>query len=375
MLWSQVRSFDHDLYASLMIDFPANPTVGQSFTAAGVTWIWDGVKWLPSGLSPTVVPGINDNRLINGDMHIDQRGVASGGGGTAFSYTVDRWIYSGSQPTKGTWTRSSTTMPGGFPYYLQFTSSSAYALLTSDYFQFYQFIEADFISDFMWGTLSAQPVTLSFWVFSFLTGTFGGSLSNGTTTRCYPFTYSIPAANTWTKIVITIPGDTTGTWMLSGNGAGVGVHFDLGSGATYRGPANAWAGTNYVGATGTVSVVSTNGAFLLFTGVKLEIGNVATSYNRQSLAKSMADCQRYYQAGQIITSGYANAAGMFIYWSSLLPVVMRAAPTVVPTVQNLINCGSLAGGQYTSSTVWLQAAATATGQFTASASFTASAEL
>ena len=60
-----------------MIDFPASPTPGQRFTAAGATWIFDGVKWLPEGLAPTVAPGINENRIINGDMRIDQRGVAS----------------------------------------------------------------------------------------------------------------------------------------------------------------------------------------------------------------------------------------------------------------------------------------------------------
>ena len=151
------------------------------------------------------------------------------------------------------------------------------------------------IGDFAWGTSGAQPVTLSFWARSSLTGTFTGSLTNYAGTRSYPFTFSLPAANTWTRIVITIPGDTAGTWVMSGNCGALSVTFDLGAGANFSGPAGAWASGNFVGATGAVSVVATNAATFYVTGVKLEIGSVATPFNRQSLAKSMADCQRYYE--------------------------------------------------------------------------------
>ena len=111
------------------------------------------------------------------------------------------------------------------------------------------------------------------------------------------FSFLDPAgANTFrTKIVDTIPGDTSGTWVMSGNGGGVGLHFDLGAGATWRGTAGAWVNGNLIGATGAVNVVATNAATFYVTGVKLEIGSVATPFNRQSLAKSMADCQRYYE--------------------------------------------------------------------------------
>src|SRR4029077_4946774 len=146
-----------------------------------------------------------------------------------------------------------------------------------------QIIEADMISDLAFGTAQAQSVTLSFWAYSNQTGTFSGALVNSSSNRSYPFTYVISVANTWTRIVITIPGDVAGTWVMSGNGASLNVRFDLGSGATYRGPANAWAAANYVGATGAVSLSPTNLAFFALTGVKLEVGSVATPYNRQSL--------------------------------------------------------------------------------------------
>ena len=327
-----------------MIDFPASPTVGQQFTAAGVTWTWDGAKWLPSGLSPTVVPGIRENRIINGDMRIDQRN--GGASGAAFDYTVDRWaFYAAVTAGKGTWQRVASG--GGlpqFPYCLQFTSNSNYTSAAGDVFTFMQPVEADMISDFAWGTPSAQPVTLSFWAFSSKAGTFGGAVQNFPgQTRSYPFSFSIPTANVWAKVVLTIPGDTAGAWVMSGNGASLALGFDFGSGATYRGPANAWASANYIGVNGGQNILATSGATFAVTGVKLEIGSVATPFNRQSLAKSMADCQRYYcnLANISVSAGPpAAGAGEQTYNFVTLPTTMRAAPTIsVPTISST-NCSA-----------------------------------
>jgi hypothetical protein len=321
-----------------MIDFPANPTVGQQFIAAGVTWVWDGVKWSASGLSIAYVPlagfvpAMGDNRIINGDCRVDQRW--NGASGTANGYTVDRWRYYSSQAAKGTWqqaiNQASDIATTGFGYALNFRSSSAYTPLATDYFGFLQAIEADQICDFAWGTASAHPVTLSFWAYCTLTGTFSGAVQNYATTRSYPFTYSIPVANTWTRIAITIPGDTAGTWVLQGNSGSLDLLFDLGGGATYRAPAGAWANGNFLGANGAASLVATNGASLFLTGVKLEIGSVATPYNRQSLAKSMADCQRYYEAtaGQQFYSGNMNNANVYVI-NAYFKVTKRATPTMV----------------------------------------------
>jgi len=269
---------------------------------------------------------IGDNCIINGDMRIDQRGVASGGG-TANDYTVDRWQFQASQVGNGFWQRVASAVPG-FPYYLNFTSSSAYASLAADFFFFQQALEGDVISDFAWGTANAQPVTLSFWAFSSLTGTFSGCVKNYAATRSYPFIFSVSTANSWTKITITIPGDTGGTWVLSGNGGALYIVFDLGSGSTYRGPAGVWASANYQGVTGAVSVVEINGAAWGVTGVKLEIGSVATPFNRQSLAKSMADCQRYYSTVSAHLLTTATAASEYVCTTAALPVTMRTAPTL-----------------------------------------------
>ena len=317
----------------MAIDFPSSPTTGQTYTtSSGVTWIWDGVKWTATGAAAPLVLPMNDNRVINGDMRIDQRN--GGASGTASGYTVDRWAYAASVAGKGTWARNlggAATIQTGFLYYLGFQSSSAYASLAGDVFVFRQPIEADMVGDFAFGQPNAQPVTLSFWAYSNLTGTFSGAI-NGAATRSYPFTFSIPAANVWTRAAITIPGDTSGAWVLSGNGIGATVMFDLGNGSTFRGPANAWASADYRGVTGAVSAVATNAAFFLVTGVKLEIGSVATPFNRQSLAKSMADCQRYYYQGEI--AYLANfPSGVTAGTTLFFPAIMRAVPTIASISQ------------------------------------------
>ena len=269
----------------------------------------------------------HDNRIINGDMRIDQRN--NGAAGTAINvYTADRWKYSGSLAAKGTWQRSTgpaALAATGFPYFLQFTSSSAYTPLAADFFNFFQPIEADAVSDFAWGTANAQPVTLSFWASSSQAGTFSGVVQNYASTRSYPFSFPLPTS-TWTKVVITIPGDTAGTWVMSGAGGALALFFDLGSGATYRAPAGAWAAGNFVGANGAASVVSTNAAAFYLTGVKLEIGNVATPFNRQSLAKSMSDCQRYF-LWLPINMRFMATTGSQVMQAVSFPA-MRASPAI-----------------------------------------------
>jgi hypothetical protein len=322
------------------------------------------------------LPVAGSNRIINGDMRWDQRN--NGATGTAITvYTVDRWLYGGTQAAKGTWGRVTPSAAPNFGYHLGFTSSSAYTALATDAFDFIQPIEADMVTDFAWGTPQAQPVTLSFWVLSSLSGTFSGCLYNAPTpaTRSYPFTFSIPTANTWTKIVITIPGDTGGTWVMNGNLAAFYVAFDLGSGASFRGPAGAWASANYRGATGAVSVVATNGATFSLTGVKLEVGSIATPFNRQSLAKSLTDCQRYYQTGQLYNApGITTTASAAVAMATSPVVTMRASPTTGILTNSSNNLSSVVVGanlnMFTAS-----GTATAAGVYAFNVTFNANAEL
>ena len=251
------------------------------------------------------------NRIINGGMVIDQRNAGASVTPVNAQYSVDRWAWNLTQASKFTTQQNagSVTPPVGFSNYLGVTSSSAYSVLTGDYFYFTQKIEGFNTADLAWGTANASTVTVSFWVRSSLTGTFGGGICNDAGNRSYPFSYSIPVANTWTQISVTIAGDITGTWIGATNGNGLNLRLSLGVGATYSGTAGAWVAGNIISATGAVSVVGTSGATFYITGVQLEKGSVATSFDQRAYGTELALCQRYYESTFSIGSAPVQNGG------------------------------------------------------------------
>jgi hypothetical protein len=287
----------------------------------------NGVTFPDSSLqSAAASPYVLKNRIINGAMVINQRGFS--GTPTDGAYTLDRWYADMGAASKYTVSQNagSVTPPAGFVNYLGVTSSSAYSISATDIFTISQKIEGYNISDLAWGTASAKTVTLSFLVYSSLTGTFGGTLRNNGNSRCYPFTYSIPTANTWTTISVTIAGDTSGTWLTT-NGNGLVVAFGLGVGSTYSGTAGAWSSNLYFSATGAVSVVSTNGATFYITGVQLEVGSTATPFERRLYGHELANCHRYYVVlGQIFGYAMADTTTMQL---TACHSVMRTNPTAL----------------------------------------------
>ena len=273
------------------------------------------------------------NRIINGAMVIDQRNNGASGTGND-NYTVDRWAYFGSQASKGTWQQNAgaVTPPTGFSNYWGFTSSSAYSVGATELFVINQKIEGFNFSDLAFGSASASTVTISFWVQSSLTGTFGGYLSNSAQNRNYPFSYTISSANTWEQKTITIAGDTTGTWIGSTNGIGARVGFSLGIGSTNSTTANAWNGTtNAVGVTGAVSVVGTNGATFYITGVQLEKSTVASTFDFRLYGIELGLCQRYYLPVSVNRQAAGGGSTVSVAVNMPTPVQMRTAPTVTGT--------------------------------------------
>jgi len=300
-----------------------------------------------NGMTPTAqsLQGFR-NRIINGDMRIDQRNAGASVTPANSQYLVDRWQAVLTAASKYSLQRNAAavTPPASFTNYLGATSLSAYSVISSDAFAVVQGIEGFNVADLGWGTANAQTVTLSFWVRSSLTGAFGGSFYNGGATRSYPFTFTVSAANTWEQKTITVAGDTTGTW-LTDNGGGIFVRFSLGAGATFSGTAGAWAAGNIVQPTGSVSVVGTSGATFYITGVQLEAGSVATPFERRPYGTELQLAMRYFIR-------INDPGGIGVYGGGIvsrvtfpLPVPMRSSITLTaPSTYNFYNGATTATG-------------------------------
>lgn len=299
------------------------------------------------------------NRIINGDMRIDQRNAGASVTPANADYTLDRFQTTLSQTSKYSVQRS-TTAPAGFKNSMLVTSLSAYTVGSAENFTISHGIEGFNVADLGWGTADAKTVTLSFWVRSSLTGTFGGAINNEANNRSYPFSYSISAANTFEFKTVTIAGDTTGTWE-SGSNCGIRVRFGLGVGSTLSGTAGSWSGTALRSATGATSLVGTNGATFYLTGVQLEVGSGATPFESRPYGTELALCQRYYV--DLANNGgaaqntyraigfcatYTTTQGTYVVQ---VPVPMRALPSLTQAgVMYLQNLGTTSvsgfGGPY-----------------------------
>jgi hypothetical protein len=310
------------------------------------------------------------NRIINGAMVIDQRNAGASVSGNAV-YCLDRWLANASQNNKYTVQRNagSVTPPAGFINYLGVTSSSAYSVGASDQFSIIQPIEGLNVADLGWGTANAATVTLSFWVRSSLTGTFGGCFTNSAANRFYVFSYTISAANTWEQKTVTVAGDTSGTWLTT-NGVGIYVWLSIGAGSSVSGTAGSWGASALYQPTGAVSVVGTNGATFYITGVQLEKGSTATSFDYRPYGTELALCQRYYYRQTSIGNnspffvGQTYSASQQNYITQF-PVQMRAAPSLgLSALSNFNILTYAAGGTVTNLTANLSiATATTYGAF------------
>jgi hypothetical protein len=275
------------------------------------------------------------NRIINGDMRIDQRNAGAAVTPASGAYVLDRWIQIQGVASKYSveQTISGTSAPSGFTDYLGVTSLSAYASLAADPFLTSQYIEGFNVADLSWGTASAKTITISFWVRSSLTGTFSFSVCNAPANRNYIATYTIAVADTWEYKTVTIAGDTSGTWG-TGNGIGIQLRFDLGSGSNFNGTAGSWGSSNLLRTSGSQSVVGTNAATWYITGVQLEVGSVATPFERRPYGTELALCQRYYYRIKGVDDASHFGSGFNISTTqavalTFFPVSMRIAPTAL----------------------------------------------
>jgi len=268
------------------------------------------------------------NRIINGNMVIAQRGTAAVT--TSAAYPVDR--FSTVNATDGTFSAQQVSdAPSGFINSLKWTTTAAdTSLSAAQYTSTLQFIEGLNVTDLAWGTASAATVTLSFWVKSSVTGTFSGALANNAYDRSYPFNYTISVASTWEQKTITIAGDTSGTWLTT-NGIGIRLYMSLGAGSNFTGTASAWNAAGYTASTtGTASVIGTLNATWQVTGVQLERGSNATSFEFIDYGRQLIQCQRYFYKPTFNEECYIGVCYSTTQLNCPIgfPVTMRSAPTI-----------------------------------------------
>jgi hypothetical protein len=286
------------------------------------------------------------NRIINGDFNIDQRNSGATVVPSSTQNVTDRWkmnINGSGRVTSGQ-NYGGVATPSPFVSYYGMKVTTTTTPGSGDYNFFSQVIEGPNINDLQWGNANAQTVTLSFWAYSSLTGTFGGSVRNfGGFNRSYPFTYTISSADTWEKKTVVIPGDTTGTWTVS-TAAGIELIFIIANGSTFQSAPGAWAAGNFHGPTGSLAnLIGTLNSTLYITGVQIELGTVATPFEKRNYGHEFSLCQRYYQITEVRVGGYHTTGGG-LRGSAYLNTAMRPIASPVFTVlatDESANLGSL----------------------------------
>ena len=275
------------------------------------------------------------NRIINGAMVIDQRNAGASVTPSNGAYTLDRWA--AFTNGAGVYTvQQSSTAPARFTNSLLCTVTTIDSSVTgTDYYMLQHKVEGFNSADFAWGSASAASVTLSFWVRSSITGTYSVKLGNSASDRYYVATYTINSANTWEQKTITLTGDTSGTWVTN-NGTGIEIRFAMAIGSSFTtSTLNAWtAGSSFGSTTASNNWIGTNGATFYLTGVQLEVGSTATSFDYRPYGTELALCQRYYY--RIVSqASYGRFGPAYVQNTTAsqatiaFPVTMRTSPSAL----------------------------------------------
>jgi len=295
------------------------------------------------------------NRIINGDMRIDQRnagGVVAASQNVSNVYMLDRWCYYFYGVGTANFQQVSDA-PAGFTKSLKMTVTGVDSTIAgADDYMIRHFIEGFNFADMGWGAAGAQSATLSFWVKCSTTGVIAVALQSGAGDLSYVTPVTINSANTWEYKTVTIAGPASGTFA-TGNTANVSVNFSVGNSKTNT--ANTWNAGNYIGVSGATNFMATNGLTFQVTGVQLEKGSTATSFDYRPYGTELALCQRYYfktgsGAGGTLAIGQAansTLAEMHVHF----PVSMRAAPTALDQSGTASNYSIIYGVNSAASTV------------------------
>lgn len=289
--------------------------------------------------------GLFRNRIINGDMRIDQRfsGIAQTGVSANSCVVADRFTFASSngvvttqQQTNSTYAAMGASLGVYFTNYVSITVTTANASpATTDSSILYQAVEGTNIADFGWGTPNALPVVLSFYVYSNAIGTYSAGLRGGG--QSISFTFSIATKNVWRRVVLTVPGDTLGTWAMDTTNA-VQAYVTLlpcaANGAVTT--AGVWQSGSISAVSGQTNFLATAGNSIAFTGFQLEKGTLVTPFEFRPYQTELSLCQRYFSQLSssaaterlVACAGYSNSStGGQLIALYQYPVPMRATPT------------------------------------------------
>lgn len=264
------------------LNVTGNTTIGGSLTVGG-----------------NVISGGTSfrNLMVNGQIRFNQRTEGVPPGLSTNGFIADQWAFNCSSNTVLTARKNIFGTPIAPPGFINSLGGQTTVVTPAagDFFTIIQNIEGQNLTQSLWGSISALPYTLSFWVISSATGTFGGVVMNGNKTWSYPFTYTVTAANAWQKKTITIPGPTNPSWNLVDNTVGATIAWSYGSGATFTSPAGAWINANAQGGANGQTGNSSTVAALSIGGVQFEQGISATTFEWLRVDEDLARCQRYFE--------------------------------------------------------------------------------
>ncbi len=269
----------------------------------------------------------NRNLIINGAMQVAQRGTSFTASSTSAYWGVDRFAFQTNANTDSTIAQVADA-PVGFEYSFKFTNGTAYTPVTTDFGRVFTRLEGYNVNNLNLGTSDATSITLSFWVKSSVTGSFG-AMVGGSGNGIYVWSYSISQANTWEYKTLTVPAGTITTFNGSTtNGQGFQVAWDMGEGPN-RSNSAGWHSNQPVsemGLTSGTKIVATASATWQITGVQLEVGEQATPFEHRSYGDELARCQRYY--AKVYTSNRAQVDSGELGAHFTFKTTMRASPTM-----------------------------------------------
>ena len=306
---------------------------------------------------------------INGSMEVSQE--LAGAETLASAYLCDGWqqALGGTMVVAGAGGPNSNNVPGfGGLLYMR-TATAQASLGAGHYAVAMQYIEGWRVARLQWGTANAQPMTIAFWSKHTRPGTYSGTIRNAASDRSYAFTYNHATANVAQYNVITIPGDTAGTWPVV-TGIGLIITLALAVGTTFTAPsANAWLAGSYFAAPGQVnSVAATTDVFRL-TGFLALPGIEAPSaarapYIMRPYPAELLVCQRYLWVDtapgwMTYESVSVGASSNRLWFTYLHPTAMRGAPTVTLPTFSFSGCAAPAINTTTAVGVSAQALSTA----------------